>query len=312
MNETVRIATRGSKLALWQAEHIKACLRANEPGLAVELVILKTTGDKILDRPLSEVGGKGLFVKEIEEALLDGRADVAVHSMKDLPAELAPGLALAAVPEREDPRDALLVRPGLGARDLDGLPHGARVGTSSLRRVCALKARRPDLDVQTLRGNVDTRLRKVQEGQLDAIVLAVAGLKRLGFAEHITAVLDLDVSLSAIGQGALAIETREDDAGTRARVARLDHRPTAIATAAERAFLARLSGSCRTPLAAHAVLDGDRLSLDGFVGRPDGTEVLREQMEGSAADPAALGVALAERLIARGADAILRACAASA
>jgi len=306
---TVRIATRGSKLALWQAEHVRARLQANEPGLAVELVVLKTIGDKVLDRPLAEVGGKGLFVKEIEEALLDGRADVAVHSMKDLPAALAPGLALAAVPEREDPRDALLVRPGLAA-SLASLPRGAPVGTSSLRRACLLKAARPDLAVTMLRGNVDTRLRKLDEGQLDAIVLAVAGLRRLGFADRIGAVLGPPEWLPAIGQGALAIEARADDAATRARLAPMAHRPTERATAAERAFLARLDGSCRTPMAAHGTfLDGgERLRVEGLVGRDDGTGILRDAIDGSPQEAEGLGTALAERLIARGADAILREC----
>lgn len=310
---TLRIATRGSKLALWQAEHVRQRLLAIEPTLAVELVVLKTQGDRILDRPLAEVGGKGLFVKEIEEALLDGRADVAVHSMKDLPAELAPGLALAAVPEREDPRDALLVRPGLSATDLASLPEGARVGTSSLRRVCLLRSLRPDLDVVPLRGNVDTRLAKLAAGEFDAMVLAVAGLRRLGLAEHITVALDPEQFVPAIGQGALAIETRSDDEATRERVARLDDAPTRVATAAERAFLARLDGSCRTPMGAHAVLrdDATTLRLAALVGRPDGSELLRAERSGPADFAARLGTDLAEHLIARGAAAILRACTAS-
>ena len=307
---TLRIATRGSKLALWQAHHVRDRLVAAEPGLVVELLVLKTMGDKIQDRPLSEVGGKGLFVKEIEEALLDGRADVAVHSMKDLPAELAPGLVLAAVPVREDPRDALLVRPGLRGHveRVEDLPAGARVGTSSLRRVCVLKAMRPDLVVEALRGNVDTRLKKLDEDQLDAIVLAVAGLSRLGFGDRIAARLDVKRSVPAIGQGALAIECRDGDEATLARLKRLDDEATATTTRAERAFLGRLGGTCRTPLAAHATLRGDALELDGLVGRPDGTLVLREAITGPASEAARLGVQLAERLIALGADAILRAC----
>ncbi len=306
----VRIATRGSKLALWQAEHVRARLRELEPGLAVDLVVLSTAGDRTLDRPLAEVGGKGLFVKEIEEALLDGRAEVAVHSMKDLPATVPDGLMIAAVPEREDPRDALLVRPGLAAAAIAELPSGAKVGTSSLRRVCQVRAARRDLDVVALRGNVDTRLRKLQEGQIDAAVLAAAGLRRLGLAQHIARVLPVEESLPAIGQGALAIESRADDAATRARLARLHHAPTARATAAERAFLGRLDGSCRTPMAAHATLDGDRLRLGGLVGRTDGSEILRDAIEGDVAEAERLGVQLAERLLQRGADAILRACAA--
>jgi hydroxymethylbilane synthase len=302
---TIRIATRGSKLALWQAHWVRDSLIAQDPGITVELVILSTAGDRTLDRPLAEVGGKGLFVKEIEEALLDGRADVAVHSMKDLPAAMPEGLMLAAVPEREDPRDALLVRPGLAATAIADLPPGARVGTSSLRRVCLLRAQRRDLDVFPLRGNVDTRLGKLDAGQMDAMVLAVAGLTRLGHAARITRTLDVATSLPAIGQGALAIQTRAGDAETRARAAALDHAPTATAVAAERAFLARLDGSCRTPLAAHATLDGDRLTLDGLVGRTDGSEILRDGIDGPAADAARLGRELAERLLGRGAAAIL-------
>ena len=271
---------------------------ADDPALAVELVVLKTRGDKILDRALSEVGGKGLFVKEIEEALLDGRAEVAVHSMKDLPAEIPEGLMLGAVPAREDARDALVVAPAVAARDVAALPRGARVGTSSLRRVCQLKARRPDLEFVPLRGNVDTRLRKVDAGELDAIVLACAGLKRLGHGARITAALSTAESLPAIGQGALAIECRADDAETLARLARLDDRTTAHAVAAERAFLRRLSGDCKTPLAAHAVVDGARLRIEGLVGAPDGSKLLRHALEGTTEDAAAVGHALAEELLA--------------
>ncbi len=302
----IRIATRGSKLALWQANHVRELL-SREQGVTVELVVLSTVGDRVQDRPLAEVGGKGLFVKEIEAALLDGRADVAVHSMKDLPAGVPDGLVLAAVPPREDPRDALIVRPGLAATTVAALPQRARLGTSSLRRVCQIKAARPDLEVIPLRGNVDTRLAKVAEGQLDAIVLAVAGLRRLGFDGRITSVLEPSESLPAIGQGALAIETRADDEAVRTRVARLEDRATAIATAAERGFLGRLDGSCRTPMAAHARLAGDRLSIEGLVGRTDGSEILRYALDGPASEAERLGVALAERLLARGADAILRA-----
>ena len=302
----IRIATRGSKLALWQARHIERLLSA-EPDVTVELLVLSTAGDRSLDRPLSELGGKGLFVKEIEAALLDGRADVAVHSMKDLPAQIPDRIVLAAVPEREDPRDALLVRRGLSATRISELPMGARVGTSSLRRLSLLKSLRPDLDVVPLRGNVDSRLAKLLADDLDAIVLAVAGLKRLGLDDQITCVLGTDEALPAIGQGALAIETRADDAAVREQVGRLNHPPTAIAVAAERAFLGRLDGSCRTPMAAHATLAGDRLRLDALVGRPDGTEVLRDRLEGSHADAHVIGVALAERLLERGAAEILRA-----
>jgi hydroxymethylbilane synthase len=302
----IRIATRGSALALWQAHHVRDRLRANEPGLEVELVVLKTRGDLIQDRALSEVGGKGLFVKEIEEALLDGRADVAVHSMKDLPGEIPDGLFIGAVPEREDPRDALLVAPGVDAHDVASLPQAARVGTSSLRRLCQLKVRRPDLEVVPLRGNVDTRVRKLEAGELQSIVLACAGLRRLGHTARITAVLSTDESLPAIGQGALAIECRADDAATRARLAKLDHSPTARAVTAERAFLRRLSGDCKTPLAAHATLDGDTLTLDGLVGAPDGSQIVRESASAPVADGDRLGTELAERLLARGAAELLK------
>ena len=304
-DSVVRIATRGSALALWQANWTRDQLRLAEPELTVELVVLKTRGDQIQDRALSEVGGKGLFAKEIEEALLDGRAQIAVHSMKDLPADLADGLVIGAVPEREDPRDALVVAPAHAARDVAGLPERARVGTSSLRRVCQLRARRPDLDVVALRGNVDTRVRKVDGGELDAIILACAGLKRLGYGARITAALSTDESLPAIGQGALAIECRADDAVTKARLERLNHRPTALAVTAERAFLRRLAGDCKTPLAAYATLAGDALSLTGLVGAPDGSRLLRHTLAGNAADGAALGRALAEELIARGAEQLL-------
>lgn len=305
MTQTIRIATRGSALALWQANWVRQRLMADDPHLGVELLVLKTRGDKILDRALSEVGGKGLFVKEIEEALLDGRAEVAVHSMKDLPAEVPVGLTIGAVPEREDARDALVVAPAVAARDVAGLPRGARVGTSSLRRVCQLKARRPDLEVTPLRGNVDTRLGKVGRGELDAIILACAGLVRLGHGDRITAALTPAESLPAIGQGALAIECRVDDPETLARLARLDHRPTAQAVAAERGFLRRLSGDCKTPLAAHATVDGARLVLDGLVGAPDGSRLLRHTLEGAADDGEAIGRALAEELLRNGADQLL-------
>jgi hydroxymethylbilane synthase len=303
--KTVRIATRGSALALWQANWTRDRLLADDPHLSVELVVLKTRGDKILDRALSEVGGKGLFVKEIEEALLDGRAEVAVHSMKDLPAEIPVGLVLGAVPLREDPRDALVVAPSIAARDVASLPKGARVGTSSLRRVCQLKSRRPDLDVVPLRGNVDTRIRKLDACELDAMILACAGLKRLGHAARITAALSTAESLPAIGQGALAIECRADDPETLARLAKLDDRTTAHAVAAERAFLRRLQGDCKTPLAAHAIVDGDKLRIEGLVGAPDGSKLLRHALEGTTDDAAAVGHALAEELLRQGADRLL-------
>lgn len=305
------IATRGSKLALWQAEHVRALLEAEEPGLAVRLLVLKTQGDQILDRPLQEVGGKGLFTREIEDALLDGRAQLAVHSLKDLPALSPPGLLLGAVPRREDPRDALLCRPGLreavrqAASPLSALPTGARLGTSSLRRLCQLRRLRPDLAIVPLRGNVDTRLRKIDAGELDAAVLAVAGLARLGHRERIDAVLSTADSLPAVGQGALALQCREDDAAARKLLARLEDPAARVAVDAERAFLGHLGGDCRTPLAAHGTLTGDTLTLEGFVADPEGTALVRARVAGPAASAAALGVALAQQLLDAGARAWL-------
>ena len=297
------IATRGSELALWQANHVKARLEAL--GAEVALRVIKTTGDKILDRPLAEVGGKGLFVKEIEQALLERTADLAVHSMKDVPAELAAGLAMAAVSEREDVRDALVSRGGVGFAEL---PAGARVGTSSLRRVCQLSALRGDLVFVPLRGNVPTRIDKVTSGEVDAAVLAAAGLKRLGRAGQISELFDPARIIPAGGQGALGIETRADDAEIAALVRRaLHHEGDATCVAAERALLARLQGGCQTPLAAHARLtDPGTLELHALVGRPDGTDILRAERVGSASDPAALGSAVGTELLSRGADRILR------
>jgi hydroxymethylbilane synthase len=296
----VKIGTRGSQLALWQANHVKARLEAAEPGLVVELEIIKTKGDKILDVPLAAVGGKGLFVKEIEEALADRRVDLAVHSMKDVPAELLPGLALVAVSAREDARDVLCSHKG-GFREL---PAGARVGTSSVRRVCQLLAVRRDLEILPLRGNVDTRLRKLDAGELDAIVLAAAGLHRLGLSDRVTEYLDPSFCLPAIGQGVLGLEARADDAQTISRVRRALHdEGTAACAAAERAFLIRLQGSCQTPLAAHGSLRSGRLFLDGLVGDLEGRRILREQIEGPPDED--LGRMLAERLLERGAAELL-------
>jgi hydroxymethylbilane synthase len=289
------IGTRGSALALWQARHVQARLEAE--GVEVGLEIIKTQGDKILDVPLAQIGGKGLFVKEIEQALVDGRVDLAVHSMKDVPAELMPGLTLAAISARADAHDVLC-----GAT-LAGLPAGARVGTSSVRRVCQLAARRPDLRFAPLRGNVDTRLRKLDAGEFDAIVLAAAGLIRLGHEGRITERLEL---VPAIGQGILAIETRAADAETIALVRRALHdEPTAACAAAERAFLERLGGSCQTPMACHATRHGDELFVTGLVGTLDGATIIRADRRGPPAEAAALGRALAEDLLARGAGAIL-------
>ncbi len=290
------IASRGSQLALWQAHWVERQLGAC--GHACRIQIIKTTGDKITGVPLAKVGAKGLFTKEIEEALLEGRADVAVHSLKDLPTDLPPGLVLAAVPEREDPRDALLGKP------LAQLPAGAKVGTSSLRRAAQLKKLRPDLVVESVRGNLDTRVRKLDEGQYDAIVLAAAGLKRLGWADRIAEILPPEVMCPAVGQGALAIETRPDGAGFDAAAA-LDRAPTRAAVTAERAVLAALGGGCQVPIGAHAEVNDGRLKLVAIVASPDGAELIRGQSEGATADAATLGRSLGEDLLSRGARKIL-------
>jgi hydroxymethylbilane synthase len=306
MADRLVIATRGSALALWQAEHVKARLAAVAPELAVEFEVIKTQGDKILDVALAKVGGKGLFVKEIEQALLDRTADVAVHSMKDVPAELAPGLQLAAVSTREVPWDALCARSPV---TLDGLPQGARVGTSSMRRQCQLLARRPDLQIALLRGNVPTRVKKLDDGEFDAVILAAAGLTRLGLAHRITQLLPLDVSIPAVAQGVLGLETRADDARATELIRRAMHDAAeARRVDAERAFLARMGGSCQTPLAAHAIaVDAETLRIVGMCGMPDGSKILRAGVTGPVTDAAALGVRLADDLLAQGAGDILAA-----
>ena len=304
MSNIVRIATRKSPLALWQAEHVRDALLAAHPGLQIELLKMTTQGDKILDSPLAKIGGKGLFVKELEQALLEGRADIAVHSMKDVPAEFPAGLHLAAILAREDERDAFVSNTHA---TLESLPHGARVGTSSLRRQCQLSARRPDLQILTLRGNVNTRLAKLDAGEYDAIILASAGLLRLNMADRITQYIDPDISLPAVGQGAIGIECRENDACIHALLAVLNDKPTAIRITAERAMNRRLEGGCQVPIAGHAVLNGNNLTLRGLVGSPDGREMVRGEVSGPQHDAEALGIALAEDLLARGAAAILKA-----
>jgi hydroxymethylbilane synthase len=295
----IRIGSRGSALALWQAEHVRGRLAALGHDAAIR--VITTTGDRVQDPRLELVGGKGAFLKEIEEAMLAGEIDLAVHSLKDVPTALPAGLRLCAVLERGDPRDALLSQAGLG---LKKLPRGARIGTTSLRRRAQVASLRPDLVLQDLRGNVDTRIRKLREGSCDAIVLAVAGLERLGRRGEATEVLEPDLFLPAPGQGAIALECRQDDAATAARVAPLDHPPTARAVAAERALLGGLQGGCNVPLGAYAVEDDGALRRTAFVARPDGSGLLRGQVRDP--DPLRAGAALAEQLLARGAGELIR------
>lgn len=299
----VRLGTRGSPLALCQAGLVAESLRRQWPGLEVVLFPIKTSGDKFLDVALSQIGGKGLFVKEIEEALLDKRIDLAVHSLKDLPAELAPGLCEGAVLRREDPLDALIARDGCR---FVNLPHGAKIGTSSLRRQVQFLHRRPDLQIVSLRGNVQTRLNKLETLDLEAVILAAAGLIRLGLQDRITERLQPDLCLPAIGQGALVIEIRQDDRQTAELMMPLNHRETRQATTAERAFLRHLGGSCVTPIAAFGELDGEALILTGMVAGLDGKRLLRDAVRGEADAPEQAGQALAEALLAAGADEILR------
>jgi len=303
-DDIIRIATRKSPLALWQAEHVAAELRTANPGLQVELIGMSTQGDKILDTPLAKIGGKGLFVKELEQGMLEGRADIAVHSMKDVPVELPEGLHLAVIMEREDPHDAFVSNRHDG---FDALPNGARVGTSSLRRQCQIAERRPDLKILPLRGNVNTRLRKLDEGEYDAIVLAAAGLKRLGFEDRIKTRLESAVSLPAIGQGAIGIECRTDDARVNSLIESLHHPETAACVLAERAMNHRLMGGCQVPIAGYATLDGEILVLHGLVGAVDGSRIVRGKVAGAPQDAEALGIAMAEDLLDRGAKQILAA-----
>lgn len=308
MAQILRIATRESPLALWQAEHVKARLRAVHPGLDVRLVPMTTTGDQLLAGPLSQSGGKGLFVKELEAALLDGRADLAVHSMKDVPAQQPEGLALCAYLEGEDPRDAFVSNHHVS---LMSLPPGARLGTASLRRQVQARRLRPDLVIEVLRGNVGTRLRKLDEGRHDAILLACAGLMRLGLEARIRERLDPETFVPAIGQGIVGIECRAADCDTQALLAPLHDAASALRLAAERSFNARLGGACQAPVAGHATRLADgRLRLVGLVGRPDGSALLRDEIRGAPEDAAALGIALAERLLADGAAEMIAAATA--
>ena len=302
--QRIRIATRKSALALWQAEFVKAELLKYHPQLQVELVPMSTQGDKILDTPLAKIGGKGLFVKELETAILEDRADIAVHSMKDVPVEFPPGLMLSTICEREDPRDAFVSNQ---FTSLAQLPAGAVVGTSSLRRQCQLKALRPDLQVRDLRGNVNTRLSKLDNGEFAAIILAAAGLIRLGFAERIASYLPVELSLPANGQGAVGIECRSDDAQVQALLAPLEHSVTRNRVLAERAMNRRLQGGCQVPIGAFAEQEGDKLWLRGLVGSLDGQQLIRDEIRGPAVQAEQLGQQLAELLLAAGAGAILSA-----
>ena len=300
--KTLRIATRKSPLAVWQAEHVASELRRVHPDLEVELVRMTTQGDRILDSPLARIGGKGLFVKELEVALLEDRADIAVHSVKDVPMELPEHLELPVILEREDPLDAFVSND---YSSLDELPEGSRVGSSSLRRQCQLRARRPDLVVTDLRGNVNTRLAKLDSGEYQAILLAAAGLKRLGFQQRIRARLEPAVSLPAVGQGAIAIECRQGDEVVGPLIASLNHRDTSDRVRAERAFNRHLEGGCQVPLAAHAVLQEDRIRLQGLVGAMDGSRILYAETDGPRQEAEALGVALAVDLLDQGAGELL-------
>jgi hydroxymethylbilane synthase len=300
----IRIATRRSPLALWQAEFVRDALMTNNPGLQVELVTISTRGDKILDTPLAKIGGKALFVKELETAMLEGEADIAVHSMKDVPMEFPPGLFLPVICEREDPRDAFVSNH---FSDINALPQGARVGTASLRRQCQLLSMRPDLQIGTLRGNVGTRLGKLDSGEFDAIVLAAAGLLRLKLDDRIAQFIPPETSLPAGGQGAVGIECREDAAELITMLQAMHHQDTADRVIAERALNRRLQGGCQVPIACYAELDGDQLHLRGLVGEVDGARILRTERSGHRKDADAIGRAAAEDLLAQGADEILAA-----
>lgn len=303
-NRIVKIATRRSPLAMWQAEFVRDALLALHPELRVELVKMTTQGDKILDVPLAKIGGKGLFVKELEQGMLTGDADIAVHSMKDVPMAFPEGLHLPVICPREDPRDAFVSNH---YTSVDDLPQGAKVGTSSLRRECQLRASRPDLNILTLRGNVNTRLAKLDAGEYDAIILASAGLKRLKLEARIKSALSAEQSLPAVGQGAVGIETRVDDAEINALIAPLLCPETWIVVTAERAMNKRLAGGCQVPIAGYALLENGTIWLRGLVGRPDGSLTLRGEVRGKAEDAESLGIALAEDLLSQGADEILAA-----
>jgi hydroxymethylbilane synthase len=307
MRDHFIIGSRGSKLALWQSEWVRARLLELRPEAEIRIEVIKTSGDVLLNVPLATIGGKGVFTKELEEALLAGEIDLAVHSLKDLPTTLPDNLTIAAITEREDARDALILREGVAAQhnSLSDLAHGAIVGTSSLRRQAQLKHLRPDVQIKDLRGNVDTRLRKLDSGDYDAIILASAGLRRLGFERRINAAIRHEEMLPAVGQGALGIETRAGDARTHALVSLLDHAPTRAACTAERALLHALGGGCQVPIAAHAVVNGNALRLEALVAALSGEQVIRDAFEDESAHATRAGEMLAARLRARGAETLL-------
>jgi len=303
MSQIIRIATRKSPLAMWQAEEVARQLKQHHAGIQVEFVKMTTKGDRILDAPLAKVGGKGLFVKELEQGMLDGDADIAVHSMKDVPMAFPAGLHLPVIMQREDPRDAFVSNH---YKSLDDLPANARIGTSSLRRQLQIKANMPDAQMLDLRGNVNSRLQKLDNGDYDAIILASAGLIRLGFADRISSFIEPEQSLPAIGQGAVGIECRENDDTIMNLLAPLNHADTHTRLSAERAMNNRLNGGCQVPIAGYSILEGDEIYLRGLVGRPDGSEVVRDEIRGPAGQAEALGVELAERLLKQGAQVILQ------
>lgn len=302
MKQIIRIGTRGSKLALWQANWVSNRLCAIHPNISTELVLIKTKGDKILDVPLARVGGKGLFVKEIEEAILDNRVDIAVHSMKDMPAEIPEGLCIGAIPEREDPTDVAITRTG---DLLFNLPKGSKIGTSSLRRAAQLRHILPDMAIVPLRGNVDTRLAKLDAGVADAIILAAAGIKRLQVDHRPFQILSDDIMLPAVGQGALCIEIRKNDSKIQSLVSSLDHADTRAAVTGERAFLRTLEGGCQVPIAALGIVNGNDYILTGLISEPDGSFLIREQLSGLKQDSENIGIKLAKILLEKGAGHIL-------
>jgi hydroxymethylbilane synthase len=299
----VKIGTRGSPLALRQSTWVKEALSGHYPYLEIEMVPIKTTGDKILDVPLATIGGKGLFVKEIEEALLERRIDLAVHSLKDMPGEIPEGLTIGAVPIREDPRDVLISRDGLSLKEIPGQK---KIGTSSLRRQAQLLHYRPDLEMIPLRGNLETRIKKIESENLAGIILAAAGLNRMGFQDQVSQYLDLNICLPAVGQGALALEIREGDLGVQELIQVIHHEATALCTKVEREFLSRLQGGCQVPVAGHAWMEGHRIIMKGLIADLDGRTIIKDQLEGPLSDSAGLGILLAERLLDQGGEEILK------